>query len=133
MATYHTAHSMRNPQRPFPMQKTALPLPSGRTVTVLNVIIADQRGKSSGTLGIQYRSSVSARDLEARRAEAFEVTKQYAAFAEERGLSMSAQICNTEAAAETREAPERIFFFELGKDDQWAYRYSVNADGVREA
>ena len=45
---------------------------------------------------------------------------------------MSAKICNTEAAAETRETPERTFFFELGEDRQWAYRYSVNAEGARE-
>ena len=124
---------MRDPQRPFPMQETTLPLPSGRTVVVLNLMIVDQRGRPGGDLGIQYRSGVPSTQLDVRRAEAFEVIEQHAAFAEERGYSMSAQICNTEAAAETREAPERIFFFELGEDRQWAYRYSVNAEGARES
>ena len=114
------------------MQETVLALPSGRTVVVLNLIIVDQRGVPGGSLGVQYRSAVPSTDLEARRAEAFEVISKYAPFAEERGYSMSAQICNTQAAAETREAPERIFFFVLGEERQWTYHSSVNAEGARE-
>jgi hypothetical protein len=115
------------------MQETILPLPSGGNVVVLNLMVTEQRGRSGGMFSIQYRSTVPSSDVETRRAEAFEVISKYAAFAEEQGYSLSAQICNTDAAAETRELPERIFYFELGADRQWVYRYSVNAEGAHEA
>jgi hypothetical protein len=114
------------------MQETVLALPSGRTVVVLNLIVVDQRGVPGGSLGIQYRSAIPAADLAARRAEAFEVISKYGPFAEERGYSLSAQICNTQAAAETTEAPERAFYFVLGEDREWTYHSSVNAEGKHE-
>ncbi len=78
------------------MQETVLALPSGRTVVVLNLIIVDQRGVPGGSLGVQYRSAVPSTDLEARRAEAFEVISKYAPFAEERRArrpSASSSLC----------------------------------------
>lgn len=121
-----------DPPRPFPMQTTLITLPSGREVTVLNLIIVDQRGRPGGCLGIQYRSSLAHADRVAQQGEAREVVEFHRSFAEEHGYSLSAQICNTDAAAQTREPPERSFYFERGSDGEWEYQFALGSDGLRE-
>ena len=118
--------------RPFPMQEHPVTLPSGRVIVVLNQIVVSQRGVSGGSLGIQYRSQVSAVDRAEQLSEAREVAELHRAFAEAQGYTLSAQICNTPAAAETREPPERAFYFARSDAGEWQLQFTVGADGLRE-
>lgn len=102
-------------------------------VTILNLIIVSQHGRAGGSLGIQYRSSLPSSHRDAQLAEAREVVESYGGLAETQGYSMSAQICNTMAAAETREAPERLFHFARGSTGTWEFLFAVSADGTRES
>jgi hypothetical protein len=111
------------PGHPYPMQETPLRLPSGRVVAVLNLIATRKARQPGGTFSVQYRTAVPASDPEDRRAEAAEVVGAYAAFAEARGYGLiRAEVCNTRAAAETREGPEAIFRFGRGPDGRWLPR-----------
>jgi hypothetical protein len=57
-----------------------------------------------------------------RRSEAQELVVLYSPLADREQVSRaSAQICNTRAAAETRELPEQIFLFEREGRGAWGY------------
>lgn len=115
---------------PYPLQETPLSLPSGRVVVVLNHVVYTPQGRPGGHFAILYRSVTPASDAAGRRAEATEVIAQYETWAEERRYrALSAQICNTQAAAEMREAPELIFTFERGTDATWTLRDERNESG----
>jgi hypothetical protein len=105
---------------PFPMQEKTLALASGGEVTVLNLIVTRRAAPANAVLSIQYRTSVPADDVAARQAEAAEVAAFYQAWADTSGCAViRSEICNTRAAAETREAPEAIFRFARGVHGQW--------------
>ena len=111
---------MANPHA-FPMQEKTLALPSGREVTVLNLIVTRKATPPpNAVLSIQYRTDVPADDIAARRAEAAEVAASYQEWADTRDYTViRSQICNTQAAAETREGPEATFRFARGADGRW--------------
>jgi hypothetical protein len=105
---------------PFPMQEQALALPSGRVVTVLNLVATRRAAPSAAVFSIQYRTGVPAGDAAARHAEAAEVAASYHELADAQGYTViRSEICNTQAAAETREGPEAIFRFVRGTDGRW--------------
>jgi hypothetical protein len=118
-----------NPDGPFPAREERLTLPSGREVVVLDRIIVSQRGRPGGGLTIRYRSTLPSADVDACLAEAREVIEHQLAFAEECGYSLSVEVCNTQAAAEMREAPERVFHFVLAADGRWEYRTMTSWQG----
>ena len=102
------------------MQEKALVLPSGRVVTVLNLIVTRKAGLAAAVLSVQYRTGVPAGDVAARRAEAADVAAAHHALADVQGCTaIRSEVCNTPAAAETREGPEAIFRLVRGADGQW--------------
>ena len=105
---------------PFPMQEKTLALPSGREVTVLNLIVTRRGAPSNSVVSIQYRTDVPADNVAARRAEAAEVAASYQEWADTRGYTViRSEIGNTQAAAATHEGPEAIFRFARGADGRW--------------
>ena len=99
----------------FPMQETAVALPSGRLITVLNLVVYKRAEPRIAVFSIQYRTSVPADDFSGRSEEAAEVAAFYREFAESQGFDViRSEICNTQAAAETREGPEAIFRYVRG-------------------
>ena len=105
---------------PFPMQEKTLALPSGREVTVLNLIVTRRGAPSNSVVSIQYHTDVPADNVAARRAEAAEVAASYQEWADTRGYTViRSEICNTQAAAATHEGPEAIFRFARGADGRW--------------
>ena len=102
------------------MQEKTLALPSGREVTVLNLILTRRAAPSNAVLSIQYRTDVPADDVATRQSDAAEVAAAYQEWADTRGCTViRSEICNTPAAAETREGPEAIFRFARGAHGRW--------------
>ena len=108
-------------ESPFPLQETSLRLPSGRTVTVFNVVLFRQLD-GVGYVAVFYYSSVPATDGVARRDEASEVAAMYGPLADSQGFGrISARLCSTREAIELREAPELIISFHRGIDGSWIH------------
>lgn len=111
---------MREPA-PYPLQERQIVLPSGRMITLYNVIVfRGQHGAES--VGLQYRTELPTEAVGERRAEAAELVALYAPpAAKEQLRRATAQICNTRAAAEMRERPEQILLFERDASGRWRY------------
>ena len=102
------------------MQETAVALPSGRIVTVLNLLVYQRAEPRLAVFCIQYRTRLAADDFPGRRDEAAEVAAVYREFAEAQGFDViRSEICNTQAAAETREGPEASFRFVRNSNAEW--------------
>jgi hypothetical protein len=101
------------------MQEREVTLSSGRTVTVFNVVVFVAKG-GGGMLTVQYATSLDRAQADKRRSEAAEIAAVYGELAEQHQLPrVSAQICNTLAAARMVEAPEEMFFFERRANGDW--------------
>ncbi len=114
---------------PFPMLHQRLALPSGGKVTVLNIVVLSQPGISGGGVGIQYRSDLPANDLTARCAEARELVECHRELVDVDAHSISAQVCNTLAAAAMREPPEHTFLFTRDTEGRWQLQASLGPEG----
>jgi len=114
---------------PYPMREEPLSLPSGGRVTVLNIVVVNRARSPGGSFGIQYRSAIAGTDLLSRRAEALEVIECHRNAIPVHTHLVSAQVCNTQAAAEMREPPEQTFCFVRDASGHWAFESSTGSDG----
>lgn len=107
---------------PYPLQETPLRLPTGRIVTIYNVVVFHRRDGGGG-LSVFYGSSLPETDGVARTEEASEVAAVYAAFATSEGLArITAAVCSTRAAIEMREPPQAMMHFQRDADGTWKQR-----------